>query len=233
MCLKFSRLFSSILSFARIVCLSLRNLVDKYAYKPAIGFYRTISSDTIEFEYTTFSQLAELTINCAGGLAFNKISTGDHIIFYGFNSVEFFIVIWAACNQGLIPVPISPFLSAQACNFICTLTQARVLVISPFHYSRMKRYLSTIPSLKFILLLDKYFSDPIKINPTKESKEDISLTIPVYEFTSFIRTGQLYRRQLRGPFVIESRDFDELACLFNAAGTTTFPNEEEEEIFHP
>ena len=211
------------------------NFVERYPSKPAIGFYRTISR-TVKYEYLTFQQLADLATDCAGGFTTHHILTGDHLLIYSFNCVESFVMMWAAFNQGIIPVPLSPYLSPQACEFMINFTQARALILSPFHYERIKDRIPSFTGLRFILLLDDFFTEPVPIKSHKktqtqpqqsvaptDSKKNPESNPPIISFTAFMRSGHPMRPPLRGPFVIESRDFDETALLFHTAGTTAFP----------
>lgn len=115
---------------------------EKHPGKTAVYFLGT------RYSYTRLRNLAE---RFAGGLHALGLRTGDRVLMYIPNSIQF-VVSWLGLQRlGCIPVPITPIYTTRDVNYILTDTEAKAIICSDRNYGYVKQAIESTAVEKVIV----------------------------------------------------------------------------------
>ncbi len=109
----------------RTIYQALRESVEKYGSRPALGYKRGK-----EYEYLSYSRLWERVRGFRRGLAALGVQKGDRIALLSENRPEWAIADLAAQSMGVVTVAIYSTLPAEQVQFLVADSAARVLIVS-------------------------------------------------------------------------------------------------------
>ncbi len=151
----------------------------------------------------TYAQIEAQANRLANALKAEGVQRGDRVALYLPNCVELAIGIFATLKAGGVFVPINHTTKEDKCTYILNNCQARVFITSGRQADLVQKLMSTVPSLKTIVLT----------SPPAKTETDTS------NFLSYAAIQCDYSEQ-RPPTV--NIDLD-LACLIYTSGSTGEP----------
>ena len=191
-------------SFPRLMLEHAKNRPDAAALREKeYGIWQTIS----------WSALARLVTNMAGGLAEAGLRAGDHLIVVGENRPRLYATMLAAQSLGAVPVPL--YQDAVATEFVFPITNAEVafaVVEDQEQVDKLLEIREQCPQLARI-----WFDDPRGLRNYSESG--------LAPLDALIESGAAYARAHPGFFeaaVARIRP-DDVASMFFTSGTTGNP----------
>ncbi len=111
---------------------SFKAISGKYPEKTALYFLGT------RYSYVYLKELAE---RFAGGLAGLGLESGDRVLMYIPNSIQF-VVSWLGLQRlGCVPVPITPIYTTRDVNYILNDTEAKAVICADRNYGYVKQAL--------------------------------------------------------------------------------------------
>ncbi len=161
-----------------IIRLENMNLVDlfhdsckKYPEKPAVIL------ENAEYPYSVLHRKIH---GLTERLLLSGIKTGDFVILWMENGIEFIISYYAILHTGATVVPVDPLFTPRETMFIIQNTQSRFLLTTPLLRPAADAVKSQIPNLEIIQIdpdiPDGKLDEPIKINSNKNTLAKIIYT---------------------------------------------------------